>query len=197
MYHLYAPLYEVRKRTMKLPHFKILKAAQVAAYFALKEGGKINVLKLTKLIYLADRNHLEKYDTPILFDRFVSMPHGPVNSITYDYLSGCSYSAQWDEFVSDRSGHDVSATEGVTFASLDQLSKAEIKILDAVWEQFKGQTGYQVRDYTHKFCPEWIDPNGSSNPIQYETIFKWLKKENSTMLAEAVEDERQLQRAWL
>jgi uncharacterized phage-associated protein len=59
------------------------KAAQVAAFFAKAQGGKINVLKLVKLIYLADRLALETFEHPILEDKFVSMDHGPVNSITF------------------------------------------------------------------------------------------------------------------
>lgn len=181
---------------MKIPYFNIRKAAQVAAFFALKEGGKINVLKLTKLIYLADRQHLEKYDSPILFDKFVSMPHGPVNSITYDYLSGCASDNDWNSFVSERTGNNISAAKDVAYTNLDQLSDAETEVLSSIWAQFKGMDGFQVRDYTHKNCPEWIDPNGSSSPIDYETVFKWLKKEDSSLLAQAVDEERQLHRAW-
>ncbi len=64
------------------------KAAQVAAFFALSEGGKINVLKLVKLIYLADRSAMEAFEAPILNDKFVSMDHGPVNSITLNLING-------------------------------------------------------------------------------------------------------------
>ena len=60
--------------------FNARKAAQVGAYFAKASGGKINVLKLVKLIYLADRHSMELYDAPILNDVFVSMNKGPVNS---------------------------------------------------------------------------------------------------------------------
>ena len=28
--------------------------------------------------------------------------------------------------------------------------------------------------YTHRYCREWEDPNGSSVPISYENIFKAL-----------------------
>ena len=43
-----------------LAGYDVKKAAQVAAFFAIEAGGKINILKLTKLMYLADRDHLEQ-----------------------------------------------------------------------------------------------------------------------------------------
>jgi len=59
------------------PWFKVRKAAQVGAYFAFQQGGSINLMKLVKLVYLANRNAMAKYDYPIFDDHMVSMPHGP------------------------------------------------------------------------------------------------------------------------
>ena len=55
---------------MTLHGYSARKAAQVAAFFAIKEGGAINVLKLAKLLYLSDREHLSQYDFPIERTRF-------------------------------------------------------------------------------------------------------------------------------
>jgi uncharacterized phage-associated protein len=52
----------------------------MAAFFAKKEGDVIPVLKLTKLLYLADREALARYGEPITYDLPVSMEHGPVLS---------------------------------------------------------------------------------------------------------------------
>ena len=49
-----------------LPGYDVRKAAQVAAFFAIKAGGKINKLRLVKLIYLADRQFMIRYDEPML-----------------------------------------------------------------------------------------------------------------------------------
>ncbi len=172
--------------------FKVRKAAQVAAYFAKAEGGSINVLKLVKLIYLADRAFMQKYDCPILNDRFVSMDHGPVNSMTLNYLNGCEDGRDnWDRFVSDRADHVVGlANPGISDDAFDELSPAEIETLHEVWLQFRGKSGYEVRDHTHRNCPEWEDPKGSSAPIPYERVFKFLGKNDSTELAKNIEAER-------
>lgn len=170
------------------------KAAQVAAYFAKAQGGKINVLKLVKLIYLADRLALETFESPILADKFVSMDHGPVNSITLNYVNGLSDDRdEWGEFVNDREGHFVGLSNNeLKIHDLDELSGAEIKILDLVWNRYGKMNQFEVRDFTHKNCPEWEDPHGSSTPIPLERIFKFLGKRDSAELAANVEAERNI-----
>ena len=172
--------------------FNARKAAQVAAYLAMRQGGTINVMKLVKLIYLADREFMTRYDSPILFDRLVSMPHGPVNSMTYNYMGGAFDDAGWNAFIADREGHDVAlASINITPADFDQLSEAEVEVMGIVWGKFGHMTQWEIRDYTHTHCPEWEDPQGSSLDIPYERVFKFLgKAANASELAGRVEAER-------
>jgi len=167
-----------------IPWFNVRKAAQVAAFFARAEGGRINVLKLVKLIYLADRKHLGAYDWPILNDKYVSMDHGPVNSIAFHYINGCQLERDsWEPFVTDRDQYEIGmAREEMTDDELDELSKAELKTLNEVWAEFGGMTKYQIRDWTHKNLPEWEDPEGSSAAIPYERILKFLGKDHAAEL---------------
>lgn len=176
--------------------FKVRKAAQVAAYFAKAEGGSINVLKLVKLIYLADRKFLERYDATILNDRFVSMSHGPVNSTTYDYIKGCEEDREnWEEFIDDLTGHRVGlARENISEDDLDQLSDAELAVLAEVWRQFGHMDRFEIRDWTHDNCPEWEDPNGSSQSIPFARVLSHLGKPNVRELAAGIEAERTLDR---
>ncbi|MBN8912523.1 MAG: SocA family protein [Rhizobiales bacterium] len=173
------------------PWFNVRKAAQVAAYFALQDEGEINVLKLTKLIYLADRLFMEKYDRPILNDYLVSMDHGPVNSLTYGFISGTSESGDWDKFIADGAKHMVAlANSKLSEDDLDELSDAELDILHSIWKSFGHMDRFVVRDYTHENCPEWENPHGSSNPIPYERVFKALGKKKSPELADSVLGDR-------
>ena len=65
------------------------KAAQTIAFFAIKNSGRpINTLKAVKLVYLADREAIALYGSPIQDERRVAMPLGPVNSTTYDFIKG-------------------------------------------------------------------------------------------------------------
>lgn len=177
--------------------YRTRKAAQVAAFFALKQGGSINVLKLAKLLYIGDREHLSRHDLPILFDAFASMDHGPVTSTTLDYVNGYQEDrANWDAFVSDRAGYSVGvAANNLTVDELDELSDAELATLESVWAEFGGMDRYAVRDWTHKHCGEWEDPKGSSTPIPYERVMKFLGREHSAEIAQEIESIRGLDKA--
>jgi uncharacterized phage-associated protein len=173
--------------------FNVKKAAQVAAFFALRQGGQIHVLKLVKLIYLTDREFMRRYDVPIIGDKLVSMDHGPVNSLTLNYVNGTAESPDWDAFMSDRAGHMVGVVRGdLNDDLLDELSDAEIRVLGDVWNEFGHMDRFEIRDYTHRHCPEWDDPHGSSTPIRYAHVFKFLGKENSAELEDRVNAERRL-----
>ena len=167
------------------------------AFFAREQGGTINVLKLTKLVYLSDRRNLEKYDFPITWDNFVSMDHGPVDSITYDCINGMQGKIDgWDEFINDRVGYDVGLVNAVTDDELDQLSRAEIETLHDVWAEFGSMTKYEIRDWTHKNCPEWENPQGSSNPIPFGRLLKFLGKEDADLLEADLLAERSIKAAF-
>jgi len=182
---------------MPLPAYNVRKAAQVVAFFAKKQGGSINVLKLAKLVYLADREFMSRYDCPILYDQLVSMEHGPVNSRTLNYINGClTDERNWDSLLVDREGHTVGLRNPqLSTDDLDELSEAEVEVLEDVWSQFSSMDRYALRDYTHEHCPEWEDPDGSSSPIPYERVFKFLGKRHSAELQEMIETQRALDRS--
>jgi uncharacterized phage-associated protein len=179
---------------MLVSGFDVSKAAQAVAFFALKAGGRINVLKLSKLVYLAEREFMSRHDTPMFYDKLVSMPDGPVASITLNLINGNLEDAKWASYVSRRVGYDICAATGITLSSLDNLSRADLSVLGDLWQQFGEFDKYQLRDWTHVKAniPEWNDPRGSSNPIHHEDVFRYLKKDNSLALAEDVEEYRRV-----
>lgn len=169
--------------------FNERKAAHVAAYLTLKQGGSIHIVKLIKLIYLGDREFLKRYDAPILHDRLVSMPKGPVNSNTYNFASGQVRADIWDSLLHDEANHMISC-KGVHLAELDELSRAEMRVLDSIWSEFGNMGPWELVDYTHDHCDEWEDPNGSSRTIPYERVLKVLGKGPAAReIAERIESE--------
>jgi hypothetical protein len=175
--------------------FNTRRAAQVTAYLALKGGGHVNILRATKLIYLADRLSMARRDAPITGDNLVSMPFGPVNSYTYSYMTGAAPVRQgvWAEYISPRRKHDLWLAQELTADDLDELSRADLRILDETWDTFKDVGDqFDLAEWTHKYCPEWKEPNGSSIPIDYATVYKRLGKEDPVDLAEQVQADRQL-----
>lgn len=180
----------------KIPEwFPTRRAAQVVAFFADKAGGRINVLRATKLIYLADRISMDEREHPVTGDNFVSMPFGPVNTYTYSLMNGeaeAQHTHQWAEFIAPRAGYDILLARHICMDDLDELSQADLRILQATWDNFRDTDKYDLAEWTHKFCPEWHDPNGSSVPIDFATVYKHLKKAEPIELAEQIQAERAL-----
>ncbi len=161
--------------------FNEKKAAQAAAYFLFRAGGPLTVLKLMKLLYLAERGSFERYCTPMIGDRLVSMPHGPVLSITYNHMSGELESAPggWDSWIADRAEHNLDLQDRAALKSPDddllELSDADLSTLADVWQQFGRMSAWELRQWTHNNCPEWKDPDGSMIPMSPEDLFAALK----------------------
>jgi uncharacterized phage-associated protein len=161
--------------------FNEKKAAQAAAYFLFRAGGTLSVLKLTKLLYLAERRSFERFGEPMIGDRLVSMPHGPVLSRTYNLMNGelPSVEGGWESWVADREEHRLSLRRPEALRSpeqdLPELSDADLEILAETWDRFGQMTRWQLRDHTHRHCPEWKDPDGSMIPMRPEELFAALK----------------------
>lgn len=136
---------------------------------------------------------MECYDVPITGDTLVSMDHGPVNSLTYNYINGTAESVHWDAFMADGARHMVAlSNSSLSEEALDELSDAEIRVLGEVWARFGHMDRFQIRDWTHENCPEWDDPRGSSTAIRYSHVFKFLGKRNGADLEDRVLAERRI-----
>ena len=161
--------------------FNEKRTAQAAAFFLHRAGGRLPLLKLMKLMYLAERESLRVYGEPITGDKLVSMPHGPVLSMTYDHMNGALDSVEggWATWVDDRAGHDLALRDPSMIrtpeADLLELSDGDLDVLDVVWAKFGHMSKFDLVKYTHgDDCPEWVDPHGSSAPIPLDRLFSAL-----------------------
>lgn len=168
--------------------FDVRKAARVAAFFAKMEGGVINILKLVKLIYLADRESMDQRDHPITGDDLRAMKFGPMNSVTLDCLNGgaAGKMADWQAFIAARAENDISLAGLIDLEDLDELSRSDLRILQGTWDRFKDVNQWELAQWTHDFCPEWSDPGNSSREITYAEIFRHLGKRDPDELAAEV-----------
>lgn len=145
------------------------KTTQLAAYFLQKNKGMLYLIKLMKLLYLADRESFRILGRPITLDKYVSMDNGPVLSQTYNLMTGAKPSTgYWSSMISDRAEHKLSITDESEI-STEALSESEMEIADGVFAEFGHKPRFDLCDMTHDF-PEWDNPHGSSKPIHYEEI---------------------------
>ncbi|RZT31795.1 Panacea domain-containing protein [Cupriavidus agavae] len=160
--------------------FDETKLAQAAAYLVDKRNGRMSHLKLIKLLYLADREALRRYESPITGDNYVAMSHGPVLSRTLDLMNGFvpPNAEGWAGWLSDVQNYEVTTIRPVYREVLDHLSDAEIGVLHDTFERYGHMTRWELRDLTHdpKQIPEWHDPKGTSRPIHLGRVLEAVGK---------------------
>lgn len=175
--------------------FRSRKAAQLCAYFAVIAGGIIDKLKVIKLAYLSERKFLAEYHLPMLFDEFYSLPQGPICSSTLNGLDGLLHECLWGEFVK-KSGRDkIIATRKFDRDDLDELSDAEIEILEAAWREFGNMSAWEIRNYTHENCSEYTLVEKGRVPISYRSVLEALGDADAELVDREIDELRRVENA--
>lgn len=128
----------------------------------------MSYMKLIKLLYFADRKALLQLGRPITFDQWVSMPHGPVLSRTYDLVAAepdPSEPTYWHQFIARNGDYEVRL---LADAPNGQLAPAEEEILRSVFDEWGSRSRWEVRDASHEF-PEYRK-TPSSIRISYREV---------------------------
>jgi hypothetical protein len=156
---------------MKL-HFDIQKTMAAVAFLMDRSSGQLDMFLGLKSLYLADKGLLTKRGKTITGDSFRSLPKGPVIWNTYKLFKGTAdrvLQAEWDKVFSERVDHSIHALKKVR---IDILSQTEMEALASAQDEILSIAPWEIADWLHKTCPEWVDPNGKSRPIEPETILR-------------------------
>lgn len=152
--------------------FNEKKATQLAAAFIERSGGKLNYMKLIKLMYMADRAALVRWARPISGDAYLAMKHGPVLSDTYTMISdGQNPSSQslWFEFIERSGKYDVSLLKPCPPAN---LSEAERGVIDDTFQKYGHYDRWDLVHHLHETLPEWRHPERGSFSISVKDILQ-------------------------
>ncbi|MEH2262385.1 Panacea domain-containing protein [Nostoc sp.] len=152
------------------PVFNERKATQVAASFIKLCGGRLNYMKLIKLMYLAERQALLNWGRPITYDSYFSLKHGPILSTTLDLINEGKQPDSdhvWFKYISAPNDYDVILYKD---CSTDDLSEAEESLINEIFQKYGQFNKWELVDLLHSVLPEWRNPNGSSIPITYKDI---------------------------
>ena len=172
------------------------RTAQVCAEFTRRAGGSINVLKLVKLAYLCDRMSMERYGASVTYDTYASMDHGPVPSGTLNLINK-SDDPDWNRWMKEREGYEVTLEiQEFVDEDLDELSAADLKIVDETWKKFGGMDEWDLSRHTHEHCAEWKYPGGTSIPIMESEIFRALgwSHDEAVLAQQRIEEQREIER---
>lgn len=174
--------------------FNEQKATQAAAFLIAANSGQLNYMKLIKLLYLANRKAFQSWGRPIVPDEYFSLPHGPILSrvlalINEELRPGTvSY---WKEHISAPEAYKVKLTED---PGRDELSKAEMEVLQKIFMAYRKMDEWKLVDWCHKNLTEWKNPGTSCIEIEPQQILSavgWTVKEIKTQIAEEEQYQRE------
>jgi uncharacterized phage-associated protein len=176
--------------------FNPLKSAQAAAYILKRHGTSMSKYILLKMLYLADREALKRWNTPITGDEPHSMEYGPVPSRIYDLTKdGIRFADVWSPIIQTQSKTSVALKSD---PGRDELSDEEIELIEEIYQSFKGYSFEKMKNFCHKL-PEYDESVGKgSRPIKFETLLSFLGKKQSEIkrIAESEREVRMLKNAF-
>jgi len=144
-----------------------IKSTQAVARLINQSGGPIDYLRLSKLVYLAERQSIISRGVPIVGGHYFSMKKGPTIGEIMDYVHN-QKAPQWKETISPRHGNEVRLeSAGLSFSA---LSQSEIEILDSTVAAHVGRTTDELVEWCHLNCPEYEEVKSGRRPIQAEKI---------------------------
>ena len=151
------------------------KALEVILYIAghLKTASLHSV---SKIIYLADKRHLQHFGRLICGDHYIAMEYGPVPSAIYNMMKVADNRETIDpdvdalikESLRVRSGRYLKPKRK---ADQDILAASEIDCLDWTIKKYGQKTFGQLTDFTHDAAWKSVDQNQS---ISVESIARTL-----------------------
>ena len=165
---------------MNMIIFNHRKAVQALNYFALKNGGEINVKKAIKLIWLSDRLHIRTYCRPIFNDTYYAMQLGPVPSAIKDIAMASesflspeenNYRRLYIEYVPRYKCRSIKNPDLLVF------SDSEVEVFEKVIADFGDLDQFQLSKLSHNY-PEWykhkevLDNEASRVPMSYQHFFE-------------------------
>lgn len=111
----------------------------------------VDYIKLFKILYFAQQDHLVKYGKVLVDESFRAVKHGPVPTYTYKALQvaeGKSLEGNFDGFLS---GIEVRGKKVYTSMKpdMDYISGANKKCLDTSIEKYKDTDPYDLSDMSH------------------------------------------------
>jgi hypothetical protein len=154
-----------------------IKATQTAALLLELNGGSIDYAKCIKLLYSIEKEALNRWMRPVIYDDLYSMPHGQAVSQTMDRAEYKQRKAKsfWSDHIETSADNNLQL---IKECGKEKLSRAEIELIKEIFELNRNKTTEQLFAEHHdaKLFPEWKDPHGSSIKTTYSDLLSHLGK---------------------
>ena len=129
---------------------------------------------ISKLLYFADRLHLERYGRLISGDSYVAMKHGPVPSGTYDIMKAvrgdgaCELASEAEKAFGVRGSYDVVPRRD---PDADVFSESDIECLNESIKRYGNLSFKELTRLSHDEAWDAVDEN---DIIELEQIIATL-----------------------
>lgn len=144
---------------MRIP---ILKLKAILLYFGTHTDIKfLGKVKLMKLFYFLDFTHLKKYGSPVTYDNYKNLEHGPIPSTILNLVNSAVYDID-NSIMSDTIKFEKPAgtemcriipTRKFTKEDEKYFSATELNVLGEVCERFGNKNTKIIEEASHKEAP--------------------------------------------
>jgi uncharacterized phage-associated protein len=188
--------------------FNIEKLVQAIAFFSKSKLPDLTKLKVAKLLYFADKEHLLSHGKPIIGDVYWCMDFGPVPAFAMNEMSAAIGGSEVDPPAGES---DASVFENVLHVKKGPFRKypqfevrdgkfdetvftnSERSALRYVTNVYGHKKAAELVDLTHKE-PTWVIPNqcrkaGSRALITYDLFFEGAPEKSRRFLGQLVADQ--------
>lgn len=136
------------------------KAVEVLLFLA-KRINPPNLHRVLKLLYLADKLHLERYGRLICGDTYVAMKSGPVPSGAYDIVKdvrgdGMHSFAEHARHTFQIHGYDIAPFRD---ADVSLFSDSDVECLEEAVRRYGEMSGGQLKELSHDAAYQAADEN--------------------------------------
>ncbi len=170
-----APIVDEKKAEMKerisVPKLNVKKFKQVLLYILEKTAGKPNVGEtvLYKLLYFADFDFYEQFETHLTGAEYRKMPYGPVPQKLGNILEAMIEDGVLQRISTEYHGFPQKRYIPLQKPDISELSASELSVIEQVLHKHADWSAKKISEHSHKDIPWKASTEGEI--IDYELAF--------------------------
>ena len=159
------------------------KGREALAYVA-SNWPNVTVFFASKVLFFAEKAHLNRYGRPIIADTFIAMPNGPVPSTLYDFVKGdFGLSGDPDAFKEAIDTHGYPTILQRRAPEAGVLSESDMECLDEAIAFCRSRGFGHLSQLTHQERA-WAEA-ATNGPMDYEKFIDADNPDREAILEDA------------